>query len=140
MSRSGVTTIRVRYEETDQGGIAHHSRHVVWFETARTEWLREVGKPYSELERQGVRLLVSEVSVKYHFPAFYDDLLAIETRLLSARGARLQLAYTVTSPRGELVCTGNTTLACIDTDQGRARRLPDFFLEGDFPVVKSSPE
>ncbi|MEE2889165.1 MAG: thioesterase family protein [Planctomycetota bacterium] len=140
MNGSGVTTVRVRYEETDQGGIAHHSRHVVWFETARTEWLRAVGKPYRELEQQGVRLLVSEVTVKYHSPAFYDDLLTIEARLLSARGARLEIGYTVTSPRQELVCTGTTTLACIDPERGRPRRLPDFFFEGDSSVVKSGNE
>ena len=140
MSGSGVTTIRVRYEETDQGGIAHHSRHVVWFETARTEWLRQLGKPYRQLEQEGVRLLVSEVMVKYHYPALYDDLLTVETRLVAARGARLEIGYTVTSPRGELVCDGSTTLACIDRDRGRPRRLPDFFLDEDSLFVESGTE
>lgn len=140
MSGSGVTTVRVRYEETDQGGIAHHSRHVVWFETARTEWLRQLGKPYHELEKKGVRLLVSEVEVKYHHPALYDDLLEIETRLIAARGARLEIGYTVTSPGGKLVCTGRTMLACIDGDRGRPRRLPDFFLAEDSIFVESGSE
>ncbi|MGE4620400.1 MAG: thioesterase family protein [Planctomycetota bacterium] len=140
MGETGSTTIRVRYEETDQGGIVHHSRHVVWFETARTEWLRELGKPYLELEKQGIRLLVSEVSVKYHYPAYYDDLVTIECSLLEARGARLKIGYTVTSPRGELVCTGSTTLACLDRDRGRPCRLPQFFLDENFQTMKSSSE
>lgn len=140
MSGSGVTTVRVRYEETDQGGIAHHSRHVVWFETARTEWLRQLGKPYRELEKEGIRLLVSEVLVKYHHPAFYDDLLEIEARLLSARGARLEIGYIVKAPGGELVCTGSTTLACIDSDRGRPRRLPEFFRDEEGLFVESGNE
>ncbi|RTZ90432.1 MAG: acyl-CoA thioesterase [Bacillota bacterium] len=129
MNATGTSTIRVRYEETDQGAIAHHSRHVVWFETARTEWLRELGMPYQQLEKEGIRFLVSEVTVNYQFPALYDDLLTVETSLVDARGARLQLGYTITSPRGDTVCTGTTTLACIDVDRGRPRRLPVFFQQ-----------
>lgn len=127
MKPFGVSTVRVRYEETDQGGIAHHSRHIVWFESARTEWLREMEMPYTTLESQGIRLLVAEVSVQYRSPALYDDLLKIETRLRESRGARIVLDYEVTSPRGETVCHGSTTLACIDAGTGRPTRLPAFF-------------
>ncbi len=127
MKPFGVSSVRVRYEETDQGGIAHHSRHIVWFESARTEWLREMEMPYTTLESQGIRLLVAEVSVQYRSPALYDDLLQIETRLKEARGARIVLGYEVTSPRGETVCHGSTTLACIDAGTGKPRRLPEFF-------------
>ena len=56
----GRVQLRPRYEETDQGGIIHHSRYVVWFETARTEWLRDQGLPYKAMEERGIRLLVSE--------------------------------------------------------------------------------
>jgi acyl-CoA thioester hydrolase len=130
MRDRGVCTIRVRYEETDQGGIAHHSRHVVWFESARTEWLRQLGLPYQQLEQQGIRFLVTEVSVAYQHPAFYDDLLTVETRALEVKGARLYLGYDITSPRGDRVCQGKTTLACIDVESARPRRLPSFFQQG----------
>ena len=100
MTITGTSTIRVRYEETDQGGIAHHSRHVVWFETARTEWLRELGMPYQKLEKDGIRFLVSEVTVNYQFPALYDDLLTVET----TRGASQTIStakYGVTGRGGK---------------------------------------
>ncbi len=132
MKPFGVSTVRVRYEETDQGGIAHHSRHIVWFERSRTRLcdgndVRKMEMPYTTLESQGIRLLVAEVSVQYRSPALYDDLLKIETRLRESRGARIVLDYEVTSPRGETVCHGSTTLACIDAGTGRPTRLPAFF-------------
>ena len=120
----GITQLRPRYEETDQGGIIHHSRYVVWFETARTEWLREQGLPYRSLEERGIRLLVSEVRTRYLRPAYYDDLITIETTVKSCEGARIHLEYRVLGPQSDLLCTGETVLACVDVERGRPTRLP----------------
>ena len=43
---------RVRYVETDQMGVVHHSVYYVWFEQLRTEYFRKIGFPYGELEEQ----------------------------------------------------------------------------------------
>ena len=51
--------IRVRYYETDCMGIVHHSNYVRYYETARTEMLREFGTTYQEMEREGVMLPVT---------------------------------------------------------------------------------
>jgi acyl-CoA thioester hydrolase len=63
---------RVRYKDTDQMGIMHHSNYIVIYEMARTEWLREMGLPYAEFERRGVMSPIIEVQSRYHYPAFYD--------------------------------------------------------------------
>ena len=120
----GRVQLRPRYEETDQGGIIHHSRYVVWFETARTEWLRDQGLPYKAMEERGIRLLVSEVKTRYLKPAYYDDLITILTRVRSCGGARIQLEYEVLGPEQEILCLGETVLACVDVDRGKPTRLP----------------
>ncbi len=121
---AGRVQLRPRYEETDQGGIIHHSRYIVWFETARTELLRDQGLPYRTLEERGIRLLVSEVRTRYRKPAFYDDLITIETSVKSCEGARIHLEYSVLGPDGEVLCLGETVLACVDVESGRPTRLP----------------
>ena len=68
------TLVRVNYSETDQMGVAYHARYLVWLDVARTEHLRRRGASYRELEAAGLRLAVSEVSVRYRQPARYDDL------------------------------------------------------------------
>ena len=42
-------TVRVRYAETDQAGMAHHSAFLPWFEEGRVELLRSLGKPYHSM-------------------------------------------------------------------------------------------
>ena len=68
-----VTTIRVRYSETDQMKIVYNANYLAWFEIARTELCRKWGRPYTEWEAQGLMLPVVEAYCRYKSPARYDD-------------------------------------------------------------------
>ena len=37
------TKLIVRYQETDQMGIVHHSVYPIWFECGRTDFIKKVG-------------------------------------------------------------------------------------------------
>ena len=73
--------VTVRYAETDMMGIVYHANYLPWFEVARTQLLREQGFPYRQLEADGFRIPVLEVSAKYRRPALYDDTLTIVATL-----------------------------------------------------------
>ena len=49
--------IKVRYNETDQMGIVHHSNYLKFFELARIEWLEKLNMPYEEIERNNITKL-----------------------------------------------------------------------------------
>ena len=130
--------IRVRYQETDGQGRLHHANYFTYFELGRTEMLRASGKTYREVEEQNILLVVAEISCRYFLPALYDDLLTLRTRVVSAKGARIEHAYQVL--RGdELLADGRSVVACIDRT-GRVRRLPDW-LRGasDAEGARESP-
>ena len=80
--------IRVRYQETDGQGHVHHANYLTWFELGRVELLRAAGHSYRELEEAGIFLVVSEVSVRYFLPAYFDDVLRLRTTTVQAKGAR----------------------------------------------------
>ena len=73
--------LRARYSETDQMGIIHHSKYVNWFEIGRTDYIRELGESYGDIEREGFYLPVIGVEVSYKTPAKYEDLVTIETEI-----------------------------------------------------------
>ena len=77
------TTFSVRYNETDQMGVVHHSNYVHYFELGRTEFMRAHGLDYAEMERRGVLLAVADVGLTYLKPARFGDALAVESRLCS---------------------------------------------------------
>ncbi len=118
-SRALVT---VRYAETDMMGIVYHGSYLPWFEIGRTTLLKEIGLPYRQLEADGFRLPVLEVTAKYLRPAVYDDALTIVTTMREKPLLRIRLEYEVL--RGdELLATGQTLHAFVDR-QGKPVRPP----------------
>lgn len=117
--------VRVRYAECDPMGYVHHSVYPVWFEMARTELLRQAGVIYAEVERRGeMYIVVARLNLSFRRPARYDDELTVTAKLDRAGGAKIEHRYEVR--RGEeLLCTGQTTLACVDR-QGRPMRVPEW--------------
>lgn len=118
-----VTTIRVRYSETDRMGVVYHANYLAYFEIGRTEQLRAMGVRYRDLEDQGYALAVVEAALRYASPARYDEVVTVSTRLTRVTHARLTHEYEIRGEDGRLVVTGHTTLACLGPD-GRVRRLP----------------
>jgi acyl-CoA thioester hydrolase len=117
--------ITVRYAETDMMGIVYHGSYLPWFEVARTQLLREQGFPYRQLETDGFRIPVLEVSAKYRRPALYDDLITIVATISDKPLLRIRIAYEVL--RGdELLATGETVHAFCDRN-GRPVRPPPAF-------------
>ncbi|HWQ09662.1 MAG TPA: thioesterase family protein, partial [Holophaga sp.] len=88
-----ITTIRVRYAETDAMGIVHHAVYPVWMELGRSDFLRELGQSYAEWEAQGVMMSVGELQVKYRLPAKYDELVEVRTRLAEAGRRKVVFTY-----------------------------------------------
>jgi acyl-CoA thioester hydrolase len=89
------TTIRVRYEETDQMRVVYHANYLIWFEIGRTELIRQLGFSYRRFEDIGFMLPVSEVNAKYKSPARYDDELIIRTKIAYCSSVRLTFAYEI---------------------------------------------
>jgi acyl-CoA thioester hydrolase len=129
MTRTSTSTLRVRYGETDQMGVAYHAHYLVWCEIGRTDWIRGLGITYAELERQGHVLAVAEASVRYRASARYDDLVRVETRLASVKSRALTFAYEITreEPESARLATASTTLVSLDR-AGAPTRLPDSVL------------
>ena len=115
--------LRVRYAETDQMGVAYHANYLVWFEVARTDWLRHTGSTYRELEAAGIQLPVIEAHCEYRQPARYDDDLDIRTRATRLSPVRIRFDYELTRADAEVLATGYTVHAALDR-AGRPCRLP----------------
>ncbi|MBK6421739.1 MAG: acyl-CoA thioesterase [Gemmatimonadetes bacterium] len=123
-----VTTVRVNYSETDQMGVVYHARYVVWLDIARTEHLRQAGYSYRELEEQGIRLVVTDLQVRYRNAARFDDVVRIRCRLRAVASRRVVFGYAVELAEGGTpLVDAETTLICLDARR-RPARLPDPLL------------
>ena len=122
--RESTSTVRVRYAETDKMGIVYYANYLVWFEIARTDWLRTTGWTYRSMEDEGYGLPVIEAHCDYKRSARYDDEVAITVTARLVSAVRLAFDYTVSRPAdGTLIASGHTIHAAVDR-AGRPVRLP----------------
>ncbi len=127
MSQPRLTRLRVRYAETDRMGVVYYANYFVWFEVARTDWLRETGWSYREMEADGISLPVIEAHCDYRQPSRYDDQIDIRTRATLLSPIRIRFDYEVLRD-ATVLSTGHTVHAAIDVG-GRPCRLPGRVLD-----------
>ena len=120
---------RVRYAETDQMQVVYHSNYLIWCEIGRTEFIRALGTPYAELERQNVTLAVVEASLRFHAAARYDNLIRVMTTISDVRSRTITFDYVITNAEtGERFVTASTKLASLTRDS-RLTKMPDSLLK-----------
>ena len=85
--------IRVRYKDTDQMGIAHHSNYIIWFEIGRTDLCRETGFTYAAIEERGFILVVTELGCRYRVPYRYDDEVVVLTTVEESGSRSIRFGY-----------------------------------------------
>lgn len=126
-------TFHVRYAETDQMGVAHHTAYLVWFEEGRSDYMRARGASYQAFEREGFFLPVVECYARYVAPARYDRRVTVRTWVSELKSRSLTFEYEVVDTEtGEVLATGFTRHLCTDRT-GRPRRIPESWrakLEG----------
>jgi acyl-CoA thioester hydrolase len=123
------TSFRVRYAETDQMGIVHHSAYIVWFEEARSAMMRAWGAHYTDFEASGYFLTVTEVQVRYLAPARYDRLVTVRSSIAELRSRSMTFSYEVLDTEtDQLLATGQSKHICIDR-QGQVVKIPEEWRE-----------
>ena len=122
--RTGATTVRVRYAETDQMRVVYHANYFVWFEVGRADLLRSLGWSYREMEIAGISLPVIEAHCQYLRPARYDDEIEVRTEGRMLSPVRMEFEYQVVRMvDGTLAAEGKTVHAALDPS-GKPCRLP----------------
>ena len=118
--------VRVYYEDTDAGGVVYHTNYLKYMERARTEWLRSGGFSQPDLVRRfAVVFVVANLSIDFQLPARFDELLDVNSRIISMGGSKIQFEQSIINADGELKCTAEITIVCVDSSTFKPKRIPD---------------
>ena len=127
-SKPHLHTVRIYYEDTDAAGIVYHARYLAYAERARTEALRVLGAPHSELASQhGLIFMVRRAKMDYLRPARLDDLLEVTTGPWEMRGASVEVHQGFRVDDREIARL-RIGLACVRLVDGRPARIPARWL------------
>jgi len=127
------TTVRVLYGDTDAGGVVYNANYLRYFEIGRTELMRDWVCSYSDIEKMGFILPVTECWARYKAPAYYDDQLVIETAVAEVSSLKCKFNFRVCrlepeSGKSRLLVKGYTVHAAVTKD-GKLTRLPKEIIE-----------
>lgn len=127
---AGETSLRVRYAETDNMGVAYHSNFVIWFEVGRVELMRQLGFRYRDMEEHdNCHMPVVDMRVRYKAPARYDDEIVVRTQLKNVRRSLLHFSYEIYRAADRLLlATGETMHIVVDGKFDRCS-LPEKYME-----------
>ncbi len=130
--------LTVRFCETDLMGIVHHANYLTYMEAGRVDWLHRRGISYETWAKQGIHLPVVDAQLRYKKAARFDEELVVETTCVEQSRVTVRFGYRIVKPTGaasaELICQGETLLACVGHDL-QLRRIPE-----DIAAVFRSPE
>ena len=117
--------IKVRYCETDQMGIVHHSNYLKFFEFARIEWLEKLNIPYQEIEKNKIILPVVKCELKFLKPLVFGDTFKVKVHCTKKPTSSIEFSYEVFNNSGEKTTEGKTLLAFLNSDSMKPIRCPD---------------
>ena len=132
-----ITTLRVRYAETDQMDIVYYGNYAQYFEVGRAECIRELGYTYKQMEELGLRMQVVHMETDFLRPAHYDDLITIKTMLKNLpNGHEIIFYHEVFNEKTKLLTTGKVVLFFIDSKTGKRTNIPVYLKETLAPFFK----
>ncbi len=130
MSDWHETKVRVRYAETDKMGIVHHANYPVWFELGRSEFCRDRGFSYVEMEeKHDALLVVAEIYCRYKAPAHYDDEITVRTKVEEIRSRSMRFVYEIFRDSDGILLAEGETLHVVTDSNKKVRSLPENYKE-----------
>lgn len=108
--------VRIYYHHTDAGGVVYYANYLKFLEEARTEYLEQRGASVPELAKEGLLFVVARQEIDYKAPAFYGDIIKIDTCVVNVGVVKIEFEYDIKNQKGQLICQAKTVLVCIDKD------------------------
>ncbi|MFM2485138.1 YbgC/FadM family acyl-CoA thioesterase [Celerinatantimonas yamalensis] len=121
--------VRIYYEDTDAGGIVYHTNHLKYMERGRSELLRDYGFEQDELMLQGVSFVASELTIKYHHPARFNEILTVTTEIESLRRVGFSFDQKIHNQNGCLIASAHVMIAAIDPTTMKPKAIPNSIKE-----------
>ena len=119
---------RVAFSDTDAQGVVYYGRYLPYFDLARVEYHRHLGRPHLG----NVDFAMRAITVEYVAPARFDDLLEVFVRVDRIGTTSItydHAVYRLNDEGDELMATAKATLVCIALDERRAVPVPDALRE-----------
>ena len=120
---------RVYYEDTDAQGVVYYANYLKFLERARTEYLRTLGYQQKDLLESGLIFMVRKLKINYFSPAFLDETIRIETKLVKVKKLSFDFLQIIYNESGLKVCEAEIFCGSINAETKKPELLPSQFQQ-----------
>jgi acyl-CoA thioester hydrolase len=123
-------TVRVGFSDTDAQGVVYYGRYLPYFDRARVEYHRNLGLLGMEVGEEKTEFVMRALTVDYHAPAVFDDLIGVYVRL--ARIGNTSATYELAAYRARddvLLVTATQTLVLVDLQERKPVTIPGWYRD-----------
>lgn len=120
--------VKIYYHHTDCGGVVYYANYLKFLEEARTEFFAQRGLSIGELANQDIMFVVNRQEIDYKLPAFYGDILDVQSSVEGISAVRIEFAHKITNQDKKIVSVAKTILVCVD-GRLRPRAIPEEIRE-----------
>ncbi len=105
-------------------GVVHHAVYLVWFEEGRSDYIREQGASYADIEDSGYYLVAADLQARYLRATRYDQEVTVKTWIDEVQSRAITFGCEIIDTcSGAIAFSASLKLICVDC-QGQITRLP----------------
>lgn len=132
---------RVRFEETDRQGVVFYANYVTFQDETVSQFFREIGYNYADIEAAGWDIHVVNVDIDYRGQAGFGDELTHGLRVATVGESSMTSEYVARrADDGTLLAEGTVTHVAVDADTEEPTRIPDEFRAAVAAFQDDPPE
>jgi len=118
-------------------GYLYYGHYAKLYEIGRAELMRNLGFTYRQLEdSHDIMMPVVKLECRYKAPAFYDDLITIESTLRDRPTKLITFHHEVLNEKKEVLNTGIVKLFFVDRKTGNRISCPDVLTKIYLPYFE----
>jgi acyl-CoA thioester hydrolase len=119
-----VSTLRVRFSDTDMFGHVNNANYFTYMEEARVRFLEEV------MGADRLPMILASAKVDFRGQTYFPDVIRVETWVTRIGHKSFEFAYRMTREgTDDLLFEGSTVLVCYDYEGMRTIPIPDDWRE-----------
>ncbi|MDI3257455.1 MAG: thioesterase family protein [Kyrpidia sp.] len=120
-----LSTIRVRFCETDALGHVNNVSYFVYFEQGRTDLMRDI----RDILGREVGVVLASIRCDFRVPCYFDEELTVRTEVKAIGRSSMTLTQTVSKAHGAIVAEGESVVVHVDPRTQRPVPIPDDLRE-----------
>lgn len=116
----------VRITDINYGNHLGNDSLVSIVHEARVQWLKQ--HDYTELNVEGIGLIMSDLAVEYKSESFYGDQLTIKIAVGEITAVSFELYYHIFNQHKKEIAKAKTGMVCYDYEKKKMAAVPADFL------------